>query len=96
MRTGRCLSLEVASRGMGIDSESQENRIEIRRLIAEKCEVAKRLPARERLLFLMYYDHGHSLEAIGKLCGISEGAVSRRLKKISDKIDENENSGKGD
>lgn len=96
VRTGRCLSLEVASRGMGISLETQKNRIEIRRLIEEKCEAVKKLPAHKKLLFLMYYDHGHSMREIAEVCGIAEETVRRRLTKIANEINKNENSDKGD
>lgn len=69
-----------------IDENNQANRIRIRNLIAEKCEFAKRLPPRQKMLFLMYYDHGHTLKEIADLCGIEEGAVSRSLRTIEEKI----------
>ena len=69
-----------------IDENNQANRIRIRNLIAEKCEFAKRLPPRQKMLFLMYYDHGHTLKEIADLCGIEEGAVSRSLRTVEKKI----------
>jgi RNA polymerase sigma factor (sigma-70 family) len=69
-----------------IDENNQANRIRIRQLIVEKCELAKKLPMREKMLFLMYYDHGHTLKEIAGLCKMTEGQVSRRLGKIAEKI----------
>lgn len=69
-----------------IDENNQANRIRIRNLIAEKCEVAKRLPPRQKMLFLMYYDHGHTLKEIANLCGIEEGSVAKRLRTVEKKI----------
>lgn len=69
-----------------IDENNQANRIRIRNLIAEKCEFAKRLPPRQKILFLMYYDHGHTLKEIAALCGIDEGSVSKRLRTVEKKV----------
>jgi RNA polymerase sigma factor (sigma-70 family) len=69
-----------------IDENNQANRIRIRNLIAEKCEFAKRLPPRQKLLFLMYYDHGHTLKEIAELCGIDEATVGRSLRMVEKKI----------
>jgi RNA polymerase sigma factor (sigma-70 family) len=69
-----------------LDAKVQENRIRIRQLIAEKCEFAKKLPTRQRVMFLMYYDHGHTIEEIANLCNLTEGQVSRRLDGIAEKI----------
>lgn len=69
-----------------LDAKSQENRIRIRQLIVEKCELAKKLPTRQRVMFLMYYDHGHTIKEIADLCGITEGQVTRRLDGIAEKI----------
>jgi len=75
---------------------SVKERTIIRNLIEEKCERAKKLPPHKKLMFLMYYDHGHSMKEIGKLCGLSEGQVSRRLLKIAEEISDIENSEKGE
>jgi RNA polymerase sigma factor (sigma-70 family) len=73
-----------------LNADVQANRIRIRQLIAEKCESAKKLPMREKMLFLMYYDHGHTIKEIADLCNLTEGQVSRRLDKIAEKINEEE------
>lgn len=66
--------------------EDQRRRIEIRRLIAETCEMVKKMSPRKRLTFLMYYDHGYSQKEIAKLCGVDEGTVSRRLAKVRSEL----------
>ena len=63
-----------------LDANNQANRIRIRNLIVEKCELAKQLPPRQKMIFLMYYDHGHTIKEIADLCGIDEGQVARRLR----------------
>jgi len=82
---------KVYYRGLNLESagsEGQASRIEIRKIIADKCELAKKLPAHKRVLFLMYYDHGHSLREIAQLLNTSDGTVSRRLTKIMNEINE--------
>lgn len=67
--------------------ESQTKRIATRRFIAESCEIAKRLPYRNRLLFLMRFESGFSTKEIANLCQVDETTVCRRIKQIADEID---------
>jgi len=62
------------------------NKIEKRNLIELYCNVANLLPVDERLLFHMFYKHGYSTIEISQLLMKSDVTISRRLKKIGDKI----------
>jgi len=83
-------------RGMNVRSINDVNvekiaerneRIAVRQFIVESCELAKCLPPRERILFLMRFDHGYSIEEIASLCKASNATVRRRLGKIARHID---------
>jgi RNA polymerase sigma factor (sigma-70 family) len=79
--------LDSIYKRMGINPEDQQRRIKIRTLIEEKCEKVKKLPAPQKLLFLLHFSYGHSLAEIGELCGLSEGQVRRRLQKTGKEVD---------
>jgi len=74
----------------------QDRRIAVRNFIQEHCELAKTLPPKKKLLFLMRFDHGYSNAEIAKLCGVDETTVCRRLKKIIAEVEEMRNCCKND
>ena len=69
-----------------LTTEVQQRRIQIRKFIAQSCELAKALPPRKRMLFLMRFDSGWSNQEIADLCNCSEATVARRLKEIAKEL----------
>lgn len=65
----------------------QKRRLQVRKFLQESCELAKALPPRKRMLFLMRYDSGFSNKDIADLCHSTEETVQRRLKEISNELD---------
>ena len=66
--------------------EDHRRRIDARRFIAESCEIAKTLNPRQKILFLLHFDHGYSNKELGELCQCSEKAVSMRINRIAKEI----------
>ncbi len=79
-----------------VKQETQDGRIAVRKFIEESCELAKTLPPKKKLLFLMRFDHGYSNAEIARLCGVDEVTVSRRLKKIIAEVEQMRNCCKKD
>jgi RNA polymerase sigma factor (sigma-70 family) len=78
------------------DQKTQDRRIAVRKFIEQSCELAKTLPPKKKLLFLMRFDHGYTNAEIAGLCGVDEGTVCRRIKKIVAEIEEMRNCCKKD
>lgn len=74
-----------------LTTDIQARRIQVRKFIAQSCELAKRLPSRKKMLFLMRFDTGWSNREIADLCNCSETTVERRLKEITKEINEMRN-----
>jgi len=72
------------------DKVDAQHRISIqvatRRFIEESCSLAKMLPPQKKLLFVMHFSHGYSLDEIADLCGVTTNAVTKRLKAITEEI----------
>jgi len=62
------------------------NIIERRNLVELYCNIANLLPIDERMLFHLYYKHGYSTIEISQLLMKHDATISRRLKKIGNKI----------
>ena len=62
---------------------AQGDRLGRQRLAALLAEATARLDAPDRLLLLLYYDQGLTLEDMGPLMRRSKAALSRRLKRIT-------------
>ena len=71
--------------------ETQSQRIATRKFIAESCELAKTLPPKKKLLFLMRFDSGYSCKEIAELCGCHEETVRRRIQRVAEEINEKRN-----
>jgi RNA polymerase sigma-70 factor, ECF subfamily len=65
------------------DLDGARRSSELARLLAESIAGQ---PAQDRLLVLLYYEQGLTLEAIGSVMGLSKAAVSRRLKRIREAL----------
>jgi len=68
------------------DQETTNHRVAVRQFIKESCELARKLPPKKKCLFLMRFESGFSYAEISKLCGVDEGTVSKRIKKIVEEI----------
>ena len=73
---GREPDLAPAAPGEGTDRPDRE------RLVALLADATSRLPAEDRLLLLLYYDQGLTLEEMGPLTHRSKAVLSRRLKRV--------------
>jgi len=62
------------------------NILERRNLVELYCNVANLLPIDECMLFHLFYRHGYSTIEISQLLMKHDATISRRLKKIGDKI----------
>lgn len=63
--------------------EAAERSTELARLLAESIA---RQPTPDRLLILLYYEQGLTLDEIRPIMGLSKAALSRRLKRIRDAL----------
>jgi len=63
-------------------------RVATRKFLEESCELARLLEPRKKCLFIMHYSGGFSVKEIAELCRTSEGTVVRRLKEITQELDE--------
>ena len=60
-----------------VTEASHHRRIEQRNDVERACEFAEEnMEIRKRMIFLLYYRHGYSYYAIGKLIQRSEGQVA--------------------
>ena len=69
-------------------TQGYANRVATRRFLEESCALAKLLPLRKKCLFIMHYGSGFSISEIAELCETSEGTVCRRLKEITQELNE--------
>ncbi len=74
---------EERSASGGRPEPAQGDRVGRERLTALLVEAASRLDAPDRLLLLLYYDQGLTLEDMGPLMRRSKAALSRRLKRVT-------------
>jgi len=74
-----------------LTSETQQRRIQVRRFIEQSCDLAKTLPPKKKLLFLMKFDSGFSNEEIAELCNCSVAKVNKKLKEIEKDINNRRN-----
>ena len=74
-----------------LTGETQERRIQVRKFIAESCELAKKLPPKKKMLFIMRFDYGFSNKEIAELCGCDEETVNRKIKNISKELNDMRN-----
>jgi len=72
--------------GKEFSKTGAQSRLVVRRFIQDSCDLARCLPAKEKLLFLMRYDHGYSTSEIAKLCSTTEDRVRKRINRISKHI----------
>jgi len=90
----RCLSLQESRDVIMQTLHSNLNlfgsltRIQRRKLIEYYCNMASFLPVYERMLFQLYYRDGYTTVEISQLLIVSAGTVSRRLKRIAEKLTE--------
>ena len=59
---------------------------EDRRMIDEMYRALDRLPARQRVPWVLRYIEGEQLEAVAELCGCSLATVKRRIAAAHDKV----------
>lgn len=69
----------------------KSKKIEKRSLIEEYCKIAETLPAKQKILFCLYYQYEYSTIEIGELLEIHNTSVGRRLKTIVKKIEKIKN-----
>lgn len=62
---------------------SPDARVENERLAGLLAEATARLAAPDRLLLLLYYDQGLTLEEMGPLLGRSKAVLSRRVRRVT-------------
>lgn len=64
--------------------EMEADRIELRNRVEHLCEVLEgsKIPVQKKLLFYMAFRHGYKDSEIGKLLGINQANVGRRLRTI--------------
>ena len=74
-----------------IDERAVPDRITIRDQVQLLCELVEGLEPRDRLLYLLYRSYGHTQADIATLLGIHSGNVSKRLKNITKRLQENLN-----
>jgi DNA-directed RNA polymerase specialized sigma24 family protein len=63
-------------------------RLATRKFLEESCDLARLLPSKKKVLFIMHYSGGFSISEIAKLCRVDEGTVCKRLKEITNEINE--------
>jgi len=66
----------------------QERKIRYRCEIAKFCNAVEVLPPQKKILFRLYFRYGYSMKNIAVLCKVTEGTISRRLKKIAREVEE--------
>ena len=64
------------------------HRVAVRRFINESCELAKTLPPKKKLLFLMRFELGFSISEIAQLCGVHEETARNRIDVIVNEINQ--------
>lgn len=83
----RCSSIEDV-KDPKVLQEALIRRLATRRFLQESCELARCLPSAKKCLFVMRYSNGFSIEEIARLCKVSTGTVSNRLKQITRDLQE--------
>ena len=81
-RERRLVPLEERETDRIADAGARGDRLGRERLVALLADATARLPAPDRLLLLLYYDQGLTLEEMGPLLRRSKAALSRRLRRV--------------